>query len=41
MQTQMDKSEGPTAALSLQLDTLRDELEKSKYRKMEEQYQRD
>jgi hypothetical protein len=32
----MDKSEGPTASLNMQLDTLREELETSKYRRMEE-----
>lgn len=32
----MDKSEGPTAALNLQVESLKEELEVSKYRKMEE-----
>lgn len=32
----MEKSEAPTAALSLQLETLREELAASKYRKQEE-----
>lgn len=37
----MDKSEGPTAALNMQLETLREELATSKYKKMEEQFTRD
>lgn len=41
VQTQMDKSEGPTAVLNHQLDTLKEELEASRYRRMEEQFTRD
>ena len=37
----MDKSEGPTAALTMQLEGLREELAASKYRKMEEQFTMD
>ena len=37
----MDKSEGPTAALTTKLEGLREELAASRYRKMEEQFTRD